>query len=1108
MIGSGFSLPFADDAFDLVASHDTFEHLQSGRRLEFTIELLRVSKGPALIVAPFSDPRTARCESLVNSYFASRTGDTVNALDEHVQFGLPALEELVGWAEEQSLECQVFGDGWLYHWLAFYYLKAHLTAEGRIDEMGRLHAALNLDHSLQEADHQPPHYRRSVLLGADELHLDLPASLEEDAIQEGVAEEVESLTELALGLGGVLVRGDDPFDPRSRSRQWMDERADEVGPLGVVARSMTRSLQVAGDRPDDWRPPKVRTARIGQPSVTVVIVNLDGAHHLRDCLDSLGAQDYPKELLEVVVVDNGSTDDSLALLAQHYPWVRVLAQNSNLGFAPAVDLGVRSVATDCVALLNNDMRVEADWVTEMVRLYDPAKGVPCVGGQILSWDGQKVDFAQSALNFTGMGLQIDFDRPRESVEVHDGQDLLFACGGAMLVDRATYLTSGGFDPKFFAYYEDVDFGWRLWLLGFRVRLAARALSYHRHHGTSARFPEHQRVLLLERNALRSMIKNYGADQLSATFGPSLLLLAQRAIIRARLDRLPYDIGEPAEGTEVVERVALAHLHAVADVIDDLPELMEQRGRVQRSRRRSDGEILERFGRPFDSPLPDVSYVEAQQKVVDGFGLDDRFERRVAKRLLILGTETSDGTQPGDLRALALAESLGRTVEVRLAVPSPWKGDTGSLTPDICSAEDELRYLVESSDVVVVQEAEVFARQPSLAGSSAVLVADLSYPCFYQDLRPGHDRRHHQASRDHMAALSRLLDLCDFFVCASERQRDHWLALLSARGRLTDGGYGDDASLRDLVDVVPFSVPERFPQHGQQVLKGVHPRVAEDDLVILWAGGDDPWLDPFTLIEALPSVLEVVPDVKVCFVDWHDSEAEMPPKADLRARVESLGSAASSVIFEQAAPGTADSYLLEADIAVSASRDDARARMGFGARVLEALWAGVPVVVSEGDVLSDAVERERAGLTFLPGDWTGLSRVLIRLLSGPVLRAECSTRGRALASRYQRSRAAAPLQRVVHAPWRWREMRDERRLGRTVTDDVRVLLDRRVQELRLCRNEAAELRCQISDLEVMVKDQRGLLDHQRKRLDLVRKTPAYPIFRAATRARRWAKKLAP
>src|SRR5439155_7651017 len=91
--------------------------------------------------------------------------------------------------------------------------------------------------------------------------------------------------------------------------------------------------------------------------------------------------------------------------------------------------------------------------------------------------------------------------------------LLFACGGSMLVQRDVFLAVGGFDPDYFAFFEDVDLGWRLWLLGYRVTLTPSAITYHRHHGTTNVIPNHRVHVLYERNALYTIYKNYDEEHL-------------------------------------------------------------------------------------------------------------------------------------------------------------------------------------------------------------------------------------------------------------------------------------------------------------------------------------------------------------------------------------------------------------------------------------------------------------------------------------------------------------------------------------------------------------------------------------------------------------------
>ena len=100
-----------------MCSHDVLEHIPWDRRTEFIAELLRVSTGPVVLVAPFGDPRSVRAEQLINSYFVARLGHSIPALDEHDDFVLPDTDLITGWLEETQVPYVRFGDGWVYHWV-------------------------------------------------------------------------------------------------------------------------------------------------------------------------------------------------------------------------------------------------------------------------------------------------------------------------------------------------------------------------------------------------------------------------------------------------------------------------------------------------------------------------------------------------------------------------------------------------------------------------------------------------------------------------------------------------------------------------------------------------------------------------------------------------------------------------------------------------------------------------------------------------------------------------------------------------------------------------------------------------------------------------------
>ena len=1102
VIGSGFHLPFPDDSFDLVASHDTYEHLDDVMRPAFVRELLRVSRGPVVLVAPFADPRTTHCEEFINAYYVARVGHSLPPLDEHAACGLPSLDGLLAWLDGESIPYAAHGDGWLFHWLAFMLLKGHFVSEGAHDLDHRVDTAFNA--YLREADARPPHYRRSVVMRPT-AEYPLPPCQPSDG---DVEADIARLTEMGIDITRALPRGHDPVAAGSDLRSWIESARGGIGPITDAARSVETAIDAVQRSLTVTLPPDAPQELLTTRTVAVVIINLNGAEHLPACLDSLAAQDYPRELTQVIVVDNASTDGSRELLAERYPWVRVLPQESNLGFAPAVNVGVRAAErVECVAFLNNDMRVDPAWLTELVRAYDPDDGVVCVGGQILSWDGERLDFGEGVVNFYGMGNQLGFGRSLGSVDVRDRQELLFACGGAMLVKRDVYLDAGGFDDRFFAYFEDVDFGWRLWVLGFRVRLAATAKAYHRMHGTSSRFPEHQRMLLYERNALRCIIKNYDDPGLAQVLGPSLLLLVKRAMLRGGLDRTPYEIGGDIEPEETVSRVALAHLHAVVDVVDGFDELWHARQVIQQARRRGDEEIVQKFGRPLQPVELHPDFVDAQQRVVRAFGLDRVFDRQRATRMLVVSSDEIGEKMRGPaIRAWEIARALNRTVDVTVAAPGDNAADTSGVRVANYTDEQSLLHLAETADVLLIQ-GYTLRRYPGLARMPGVMIVDLYDPWLFENLElHDDDAAGARGLMQDVSVLNELLDNGDFFICASERQRDYWMGMLSARGAINPSTYADDPSLRQLIDVVPFGLPDHPPRHERPVLKGVHPAVGEDDLVVLWGGGTWDWFDPLTVIEAFNIVITHIPNAKLYFLGLQLASPDVVPMqmaAAAVSRAEELGLAGTSVIFGDWAPyNLREAYLLEADVAVSAARDLAETRLAFRSRILDYLWAGLPVVTTSGDVLSDLVHEERLGIVVPPGDVGLLAHALVQLLGDPVRRAGCSDRARRVSERFAWTSTVEPLRAVVLQPWRWRVLRQRRAHGRAVTEDVLLLLDERGQAVDRATRELAEARerrdTDVAALQRHIDGLEELVAIQEQSLSRIRRLPVYPLVRMAKR----------
>jgi len=264
--------------------------------------------------------------------------------------------------------------------------------------------------------------------------------------------------------------------------------------------------------------------------VSLVILNWNGREFLDTCLDSLERLDYPEDQLELVLCDNGSMDGSVEHVRTRHPKFRIVALDRNHGFAEGNNLGAKKAAGEWVGFLNNDMEVPADWLERLLTPLDTRPDLACLASRIVSWDGGTIDFIGGGVNFQGHGLQLDHDAPSSPQDV--ARPLLFACGGAMLVRRRLFLDVGGFGPAYFAFFEDVDLGWRLNLLGHDVWYEPAATVRHRHHGTARRIPPHQLRVLSERNALYTIIKNYDDANLALVLPAALMLLNEKALLMA------------------------------------------------------------------------------------------------------------------------------------------------------------------------------------------------------------------------------------------------------------------------------------------------------------------------------------------------------------------------------------------------------------------------------------------------------------------------------------------------------------------------------------------------------------------------------------------------
>jgi len=379
--------------------------------------------------------------------------------------------------------------------------------------------------------------------------------------------------------------------------------------------------------------------------------------------------------------------------------------------------------------------------------------------------------------------------------------------------------------------------------------------------------------------------------------------------------------------------------------------------------------------------------------------------------------------PG-IRCWELAKTLVPDCAVTLALP----GRTSLSHPHIrtCSYKENeiqtLQALVAEAEIIILDTWSL-DRLPEVP-EDKFLVADIYDPFLLENLELFRERPLSERDRwnrnDHRL-IEQALRRADFFLCASERQRDFWLGALLMANRINPYTYDDDESLNRLVSVVPFGLPDAEPQASGPFMRGVHPAVAPSDKIVLWGGGIWNWLDPLTLIRAIAQVAAVHPEVKLVFPGTKHPN-DLVPDMEMRQRAvalaESLGLLERHVFFGDWVPyNERVNYLLEADIGVSLHFSHVETRMALRTRLLDYIWVGLPMVVSRGDVTADWVEKWGIGAVVDCEDVEGVAEAICRLLAIPQLREHYSSAFARAARSLTWERVAEPLRAYCQAPYR-------------------------------------------------------------------------------------------
>lgn len=336
--------------------------------------------------------------------------------------------------------------------------------------------------------------------------------------------------------------------------------------------------------------------------------------------------------------------------------------------------------------------------------------------------------------------------------------------------------------------------------------------------------------------------------------------------------------------------------------------------------------------------------------------------------------------------------------------------------------NEFRQLERWADVIVFQ-GHAMNQFEALRSTSKVVVADIYDPMHLEMLEQGRELARATWNLRVSTAtevLNQQLARGDFFLCASERQRLFYLGQLGALGRINPATYENDPHLDRLLSVVPFGLDSTPPQHTRQALRGVVPGISDNDKVLIWGGGVYSWFDPKTLIRAVAELSKSRSNVRLYFLGTkHPGVETMGIVAESLELAQELGVLGSSVFFNEAWVDYSDrqNFLVEADAGVSTHHSHVETTFSFRTRILDYLWAGLPIVVTEGDSFAELVEREHLGAVVPAEDVEALAAALDRALFDESFAEQARMNVRRVAEDFTWERVLAPLAEFVRNPSR-------------------------------------------------------------------------------------------
>ncbi len=370
-------------------------------------------------------------------------------------------------------------------------------------------------------------------------------------------------------------------------------------------------------------------------------------------------------------------------------------------------------------------------------------------------------------------------------------------------------------------------------------------------------------------------------------------------------------------------------------------------------------------------------------------------KKGTNRVLIISYDIIGKQMAGPgIRFYEFANIISNYADVVLATPNKVDIDLingiKNITFDINNHRSLKRYM-EVSDIILIQ-GHILHYFPFIKNFKGRIIVDLYNPFNLESLemyKSADIAERLRIDKANVDLLKFQISIGDFFICASEKQRSYWLGMLNAMGRINPYSYDDDSTLKKLIDIVPFGIPSAPPKHTGESIKKIIPAIKDEDMVVLWGGGIWNWLDPITVIKSIWEITRGRKDIKLVFAGIKHPDPKLP---EMKRCIEAINLSRELdlydkfVFFNEWVPyEMRQNFLLESSAGLSIHQDKLETEFAYRTRVMDYIWAKLPVITSEGDSIAKMVKEENIGEVVKYENTHQLARVIESMLTNRSLK---------------------------------------------------------------------------------------------------------------------------